>query len=619
MDNKFGNPAEIKDSSYRFDSFDDGKTLYKKKRRLPAMGWNSWNAFGNGNSEALTKAMAEKMVELGLDKLGYIFVILDDGCYSASRVDGHLKADEVRFPGDFKEISDFVRKKGLKFGMYNDIGSKLCSGLEVGTCGYEDVDTRDYVNWNVEFLKVDNCYNVWDNATFSDPENAKYTFAPNIFSIKLCKPGCNSNEAIFMSAVEDGIITGSRAYIEGDHVTGLGTFDGTGPDASPVGEQSSELRFVINVEDAGEYQLVVYYEPGSKEGVGQWLQVAAGLGEDAEYFYDGFISENTEEENRENESQVNDISGKRVSEKIKIRLKAGENILRLMNHRRQENTLTSYARIQEGFSKLGKDLDIILSICEWGKTQPHNWGYKVGDSWRILNDITFQVGSDGDSGHASWEGAYTTSVTAQYNKCVIMDEFAGLEKGWNDPDMLMIGMNGLTETMCRTHMTMWSMMNSPLMLGMDLRNVNVGDAVYNIITNKDVIEINQDALGVQAKRIFTTKAVEPDKAYIRDNDRIDVLAKPLADGSIALSYINVSTADRQDTITVSLDMIKGYIGAKMEDPDQFFNADSYELFDIWSKEKRVISKTEICRNGFCSEPLKACDSLTYRITPIMNI
>ena len=75
-------PVIIKDSRYRFDSFGNGEVLGGKKRgRLPAMGWNSWNAFGSGNTEALTKAMAEKLCELGLKDLGYEYVVLDDGCY----------------------------------------------------------------------------------------------------------------------------------------------------------------------------------------------------------------------------------------------------------------------------------------------------------------------------------------------------------------------------------------------------------------------------------------------------------------------------------------------------------------------------------------------------------
>ena len=289
-----------------------------------------------------------------------------------------------------------------------------------------------------------------------------------------------------------------------------------------------------------------------------------------------------------------------------------------MNHRRQENTLTSYARIQEGFAKTGSDRDIVFSICEWGKTHPHNWGYKVGDTWRILNDITFQVGSDGDSGHASWEGAYTTSVTAQYNKAVIMDEFAGLDRGWNDPDMLMIGMDGLTETMNKTHMTMWCMMNAPLMLGMDLRNVTAGDAVYNIITNDELIALNQDELGVQAKRIYTTKAVAPDTTYIRDNDRLDVLAKPLMDGSIALSFINVGMGDRPDTLSIKPNLIMEYLSGKMVDAESFAGAERYEVKDLWSKEKKIYDAKEINEKGFTVSGIKANDNVTLRITPIYD-
>ena len=590
MNKYFEKPIKIDDIRYRFDSFKDGKPLFGRKGRVPAMGWNSWNAFGSGNTEALTKVMAEKIVELGLDKLGYQYIILDDGCYGPKRVDGHLVSDSVKFPSGFMAMSDYIHEKGLKFGMYNDVGSHLCSGLEVGTCGYEETDVKDYINWKIDYIKVDNCYNVWDNATFSNPENAKFTFAPNIMGIKIVKAD-GSGVTQEYSAIKDGKITGSRAFVEGDHVTGIGTFDGTGPDASPVGELSSELIFKVNVPKSGSYDLIVSHQKGCCEGAGEWLQVAVGFGEDARYYHDDFICD----------------------EPIRIELSAGENDLRLMNHRRQENTLTSYAKIQEWFDRLAPDNDIVFSICEWGKTQPQNWGYKVGDSWRILNDITFQVGSDGDSGHAVWEGAYTTSVTAQYNKAVIMDEFAGLDKGWNDPDMLMIGMNGLNDTMCKTHMAMWCMINSPLMLGMDLRNVEKDSEIYRIISNRDLIALNQDSLGVQAKRIFTTKAVAPDTTYIRDNDRIDVLAKPLADGSVALSFINVSTAERAADIEISTELIGNYIGSKMVDRDAFVGKDSYEVKDLWTGETKKISGNVIKLKDLIDGPLKACDSVTVKI------
>ncbi len=605
---KISKPPVIKDSRYRYDCFENNEVLFGKKGRLPAMGWNSWNAFGSGNTQKLTETMAEKIVELGLDKLGYQYIVLDDGCYGAKRVDGHLTSDEVKFPDGFMHMSDFIHDRGLKFGMYNDIGSRLCSGLEVGTCGYEETDAQDYIKWKIDYIKVDNCYNVWDNATFSNPENARYTFAPDIKKIRISSSKSESSFNIELNAVSDGCITGRRAFTEDDHVTGLGTFDGTGPDATPIGEQGSTLVFKVNVPEAGEYQLTVYASPGRAEGCGEWLQVAVGEGEEAEYFYDDLLVY-SDEPCKEGENTFKESSP------VIIYLQAGENTLRLMNHRRQENTLLSYAKIQESLKEAAPDNDIVFSICEWGKTQPQNWGYKVGDSWRILNDITFQVGSDGDSGHASWEGAYTTSVTAQYNKAVIMDEFAGLSRGWNDPDMLMIGMNGLTEVMNRTHMTMWCMLNSPIMLGMDLRNVNAGDEVHRIISNTDIIALNQDSLGIQAKRIYTTKAVEPDKTYLRDNDRIDVLAKPLADGSLALSFINVSMGDRPDEVSVNLELIRTYLEEKMEKPEKFFNAKSYEIKNLWTKEVTKIDGAVIRDEGFKSVPLAACDNLTIKVTP----
>ncbi|MCR5367252.1 alpha-galactosidase [Eubacterium ruminantium] len=596
-------PGRIK-KELLFDSFKNGEAVAnKKKGHLPPMGWNSWNAFGSGNTEALTKAMVDKIVELGLYEYGYKYIVLDDGCYKANRVDGHLRSDEVKFPSGFKALSDYVHENGLKFGMYNDIGTKLCSGLEVGTAGFEEVDTKDYIDWNIDFIKVDNCYYQWDNATFSDQKNARFTFAPMIRSVEISSSDKSYTKKY--EAVKDGIITGTRAYVEREYVTGIGTYDGTGPDASPVGDMSSELHFEVEAPSDGEYDLKVCYRAGCSEGKGEWLQVAVGNGN--ELFYDDLV--NVKEEPAL--SGIPDVSEDSII--IKVVLAKGKNLLRLMNHRRQENTLMSYATIQEGFMKAAPDNDIIFSICEWGKTQPQNWGYKVGDTWRILNDITFQVGSDGDKGQASWEGAYTTSVTAQYNKAVIMDEFAGLDKGWNDPDMLMIGMNGLNETMCKTHMTMWCMLNAPLFLGMDLRNVNKGDEVFNIITNKNLIALNQDSLGVQAKRIYTTKAYTPDTAYIRDNDRIDVLAKPLGDGSIALSFVNVGMGDRGDVIEIDKETIKEYIGRKMVNADKFFGAASYEVTDLWSGEKSVVTDGIFKAGGF-----KACDNVTVKITPCEN-
>ncbi|PWJ71370.1 alpha-galactosidase [Ruminococcaceae bacterium R-25] len=579
-------PAPIDDYRLRFDDFSNAD-IFAKKHRLPAMGWNSWNAFGSGNTEELTKAMVLKIKELELDKLGYKYVVLDDGCYHPERVNGHLQADKIKFPSGFKAMADFVHENGLKFGMYNDIGTRLCSGAEVGIYGYEKTDCEDYIKWDIDFIKVDNCYYMWDNATFADPENAKYSFAPNIRSIYF------AGKTYPAAGYAD--ITGTCASVKSDYVTSIGTFDGTAPDHSPVGSRSSELVFEVEIDETGEYELTVTYASGKNEGVGNWLQVAVN----DDVVFDEMLPDTGSPDTF------------KESAPIKLRFPTpGFNKIRIMNHRRQENTLHSYTEIRRELENAG-DRDIVFSICEWGKTQPQNWGHKVGDSWRILNDITFQVGADGNHGTAAWECDYTTSITSQYNKAVIMDEFSGLGIGWNDPDMLVIGMDGINNIMCRSHMAMWCMLNSPLMLGVDLRRVNKGDEIYNIIANKDLIALDQDPLGVQAKRIFTTyECSEPDKDYIRDNNRIDILAKPLSDGGIALGFFNLSQ-EQKEVPSISVNEILDKIGRKTVNKDLFANAEEYKIKDLYTGEE-TISRSKI----FDAGSLEGCDSKVIRITPV---
>jgi len=592
-------PDELDNPEYRFDAFDNGKALLQKKKgHLPPMGWNSWNAFGSGNTEKLTKEMTDAVLELGLDKLGYKYMVLDDGCYKPVRVEGKLSNEDIKFPGGFKALSDYIHSKGLKFGMYNDIGTNLCAGAAVGTCGHEAVDAQCYADWGVDFLKVDNCYYLWDNATFSDSANAKYVFAPAIKGIKV-----TGNDFSLELTAKDACIRGEGVINNGEYLTNIGTFDGTGPAHTPVGAMSGEAVFTVETGSDADFELTLTYATGMEEGIGSWLQLAVGEGENSELFYDDFLPASDNKESF------------RESPAIKIRLKKGKNLIRLMNHRRQENTLASYATLLKGLNDAKPDHDIIFSICEWGKTQPQNWGYKVGDSWRILNDITFRVGADGDPGYGSWTDDYTPSVCSQYNKAVIMDEFAGLDKGWNDPDMLMIGMNGLTENMQRTHMAMWCMMNAPLMLGLDLRRVKKNDAIYNIIANEQLILLNQDALGIPAKRIFSTASKGcPDTEYIRDNSRVDILAKPLADGGIALSFINLAEekyvcADNNFEIAVSVADIVKYIGHKMVNSAEFEAAKEYLLTDLWSG-----ARTVNCSGKFMVNELGACDNITIKVT-----
>ncbi|MCR5686081.1 MAG: glycoside hydrolase family 27 protein [Lachnospiraceae bacterium] len=593
-------PGAIPGQEYRFDAFEDGKVLHKKKKgRMPAMGWNSWNAFGSGNTEQLTLEMAKCIKELGLDKLGYRYLVLDDGCYRNERVNGLLTNDEVKFPHGFRYLADRLHEMGLKFGMYNDIGTNLCAGAAVGTCGHEREDAGSYISWDVDFLKVDNCYYLWDDATFSDKENAKYVFAPALGKVVIRRDEVYLEEfspGINMHIVGNGIHTED---IDGKlFFTHIGTFDGTGPAQTPVGVESGEVVLDADIPEDGTYDISIELICGrsSESGRGEWLQAASECSQTTQYQFDGLID-------------GKDCEGSGFC--IKASLKAGRNRIRFMNHRRQENTLMSYAKLLEGLKEAAPDRDIVYSLCEWGKTQPQNWGWKVADSWRILNDITFAVGSDGNPGKADWVSGYTNSVTSQYNKAVVMDEFSGTDRGWNDPDMMVIGMDGLNSAQNRTHMVMWCMMNSPLMLGLDLRRVKKGDELYRVIANEEMIALDQDKLGIQAKRIYTDLiGAGSDKEYITNNDRVDILAKPLSDGSVAVSFINLSGSRKDEGYSVSAREIAEKLGDRMAGPDTFINAGSYVIRDLWTKEE-----SKNCDGVFRINDLEAYDNYTIRIIP----
>ena len=152
---------------------------------------------------------------------------------------------------------------------------------------------------------------------------------------------------------------------------------------------------------------------------------------------------------------------------------------------------------------------------------------------------------------------------------------------------------------------MWCMMNSPLMLGLDLRRMSVGDDLYKIIANQELIALNQDALGVQAKRVWTSadcKGEAPDKAYIEDINRVDILAKPLADGGLAISFINVSEKDWKEKISISVKEIEKAFGKKLVATNQF------QVKDLWTGEtwQNDTGLFEISGLG-------ACDNWTIKI------
>ncbi|MFL6353662.1 MAG: glycoside hydrolase family 27 protein [Bryobacteraceae bacterium] len=120
----------------------------------PPMGWNSWNRYACGVSDALIRKQADAMVNSGLKAAGYQYVNVDD-CWEGQRdANGYIQPNE-RFP-NMKALGDYIHSKGLKFGIYSSPGPKTCAQHE-GSYGHEQQDARSYANWGVDYLKYDWC------------------------------------------------------------------------------------------------------------------------------------------------------------------------------------------------------------------------------------------------------------------------------------------------------------------------------------------------------------------------------------------------------------------------------------------------------------------------------
>ncbi|MFB9907650.1 NPCBM/NEW2 domain-containing protein [Allokutzneria oryzae] len=218
-----------------------------------------------------------------------------------------------------------------------------------------------------------------------------------------------------------------------------------------------------------------------------------------------------------------------------------------------------YTAMRDALRNTGRP--ILFSICEWGENAPWDWAQPVGNSWRTTGDIT--------DTYASMLGIFKANVQLSHH---------AQRGGWNDPDMLEVGNGGMTDAEYRSHFSLWAMMNAPLLIGSDLRKA--GQPTFDILTNRDVIALNQDSLGIQATEISNTNGSH-------------VLAKPLDNGDVAVALFN----ETGSATTISTTAVAAGLG----------NAGSYRLKDLWSK---AVSST----SGAISASVPAHSTVVYRVS-----
>jgi alpha-galactosidase len=202
--------------------------------------------------------------------------------------------------------------------------------------------------------------------------------------------------------------------------------------------------------------------------------------------------------------------------------------------------------MQAVYQKMGDALrkaarPMVYSLCQYGIGDVWKWGSEVGGNlWRTTGDI-----SD------NWKSLDKIGFRQ-------LDEIAGYTKvgHWNDPDMLEIGNGGMSADEYRTHMSLWSLLAAPLLAGNDLRSMS--EETKSILTNREVIAIDQDPDGKPARRISNAESTAV------------VVLRGLHDGSVAVGLFN--RADQPQTVIVKLEAL-GLKGQKLHARNLWEHAD----------------------------------------------
>lgn len=500
----------------------------------PPMGWSSWNTFRNKISEDLIYETGKALKDSGLADCGYIYLNIDDCWQSSMRdKDGRLQSDFVTFPSGIKSLVEKVNNLGLKLGIYSSNGTLTCEDLPA-SLGYEAIDADTFAEWGIEYFKYDFCHNV--------PIPSK---APKIEKITVSAKG-SSNEKVYLAS--EAVLSGDAKIVEEISLPSGKYIDGLSSDGG-----SCEFRNVIAEED-GEYILTfcVYKKSNSNK----YAEIEVNGSDVFKTVFPpsrGFTPEGRHQ--------------------AVIKLRKGINTVRIYNPvaSRQDSAAIQYTNMGSELKRATKEYaekngvpekPIIYSICEWGRNFPWRWGRKAGNLWRTTPDI-----------RPVW-----SSVLGIYELNVLLYRYAGVGS-WNDPDMLEVGNGSLDYEENKSHFTLWCMMAAPLILGNDIRKLMKSDGTvdaenptYKIISNKELIAIDQDPLGVQCRRIKT-------------NGAEDILVKPLEGDEFAVCFFNKASSPSRMNISMKEIISKSFIATQA--------SDEYIAHDLWSgKIKNVTDKLE---------------------------
>jgi alpha-galactosidase len=220
------------------------------------------------------------------------------------------------------------------------------------------------------------------------------------------------------------------------------------------------------------------------------------------------------------------------------------------------NAIEAYRAMRDALYASGRP--VVFSICEWGENAPWEWAGDVGHLWRTTGDISPVF--DGKIDHGTWMSNGVMSIVEMRGDI----RSASGPGHWNDPDMLEVG-NGMSAAEDRSHFTLWCLLAAPLMSGNDVRTMT--PEIRSVLTNKEVISVDQDPLGIQGFMDVRT-------------DSVETWVKPMAHGRWAVAFLNRSTTPKQVRHTWNASEITDTLTHRSIDAAHV----TYDVRDLWKQE-----------------------------------